>query len=603
MSGALQADLDWFALLWRVCDGVAAPVECAQLDEILHNDADARRQYLYYVALVSDLGSEGNAAPRALVTGMSHDAGSERAGALPPAAEGGLRKTSVLGFLRPIATSLAQFDLTSRVLVIAISSLLTGYFAIVLGMVAWDHVRRAGEVSESRQAVARVSEAMVSEAMVSAERNIRWAGAESSKVGQKLATGSLRLQQGAVEFTLGGGTRVVVEGPAEFEVVNEARIRLGRGRLLAQVPKSAVGFTVAAPTAEVVDLGTEFDVEVDSGGSTDVHVVTGRVEVKPADKRGTARSGGRAIVAGQAIRVAIGDPTPVRIEYSGAHFEAVRSEMVAAAARKPTVDDFLRGAPIWLGNLFDDPPSTRLTDAVHTDTYKAVPKGHATLGVERVFHAGKFIGSDDGAEFWDGTGKLQIAPHLVLEVATLGWKGIRSGGICNDAYSRYEGTLIPTGGISTRNTLPVAQDAPKIEEGIGMQADAMLTFDLDEIRAAGDLAGRKMVFWSVHAGIADGQQAPRNVASVYMLAIVSTASGEVVAAQCNGSNVRMIEHDDVWSVAELPGRPLNGLDDPVPFLVRIPADARYLTLVTTIAGDTNRMDISVWSGACLKVVP
>ena len=80
-----------------------------------------------------------------------------------------------------------------------------------------------------------------------------------------------------------------IEGPAEFTPRSADRIEFVRGRLVAYVPRQARGFTVGTPSAEVVDLGTEFGVEVDAQGGTDLHVIRGRVEVKPTAQPGSRR--------------------------------------------------------------------------------------------------------------------------------------------------------------------------------------------------------------------------------------------------------------------------------------------------------------------------
>lgn len=81
-----------------------------------------------------------------------------------------------------------------------------------------------------------------------------------------------------IEFAT--GARVVLEAPAEFVPQSAGRSLLTRGRLVAHVPARATGFTVATPMVEVIDLGTEFGVQVDDARSTDVHVLRGEVEVK-----------------------------------------------------------------------------------------------------------------------------------------------------------------------------------------------------------------------------------------------------------------------------------------------------------------------------------
>lgn len=71
-----------------------------------------------------------------------------------------------------------------------------------------------------------------------------------------------------------------------------SRVELSCGRLSAFVPPRAVGFIVDTPTATVVDLGTEFIVDVSADGTTGVLVQTGTVDVSttsPAEPRTTKR--------------------------------------------------------------------------------------------------------------------------------------------------------------------------------------------------------------------------------------------------------------------------------------------------------------------------
>lgn len=83
------------------------------------------------------------------------------------------------------------------------------------------------------------------------------------------------------------GAVVVVEGPAELEFVNADRLICHRGRLRAHVPHQAEGFAVVSPNVELVDLGTEFGMDVSDDGSASVHVFDGKVELYES---GTDRS-------------------------------------------------------------------------------------------------------------------------------------------------------------------------------------------------------------------------------------------------------------------------------------------------------------------------
>jgi hypothetical protein len=87
----------------------------------------------------------------------------------------------------------------------------------------------------------------------------------------------LSLQSGAAEVALENGVRLVLAGPCEVQLVNEMRGRVFRGSVVAKVPAAAHGYTLTTPSAQVIDLGTEFGVSVDGSGKSEVHVFKGEV--------------------------------------------------------------------------------------------------------------------------------------------------------------------------------------------------------------------------------------------------------------------------------------------------------------------------------------
>ena len=154
------------------------------------------------------------------------------------------------------------------------------------------------------------------------------------------------LRSGFMEITYDSGARVILQGPATYEVESKQGGFLSLGKLTARVERqSAVGsrqsavspqseslptahyplptdrgskgertanlarsqkerepttslaprpsplFSVCTPTAIVTDLGTEFGVEVERTGATRSHVFQGRIEVRAA---GTGKGDGRA---------------------------------------------------------------------------------------------------------------------------------------------------------------------------------------------------------------------------------------------------------------------------------------------------------------------
>lgn len=126
--------------------------------------------------------------------------------------------------------------------------------------------------------------------------------------GQRLA-----LEGGVAELTLHSGVVVVMRGPAEIELVSPMRVRARRGTVRARVGETAKGFVLETPTTEVIDLGTEFGVDIDTeSGATDVVVFDGSVDLRytaQADRKPLATRAGasgretRLLRSGEALRV------------------------------------------------------------------------------------------------------------------------------------------------------------------------------------------------------------------------------------------------------------------------------------------------------------
>lgn len=137
----------------------------------------------------------------------------------------------------------------------------------------------------------------------------RWSSADSSmQKGMRLGMNRspLVLQEGLAELHFDNGARIVVEGPAEFQISAEDRIRLGYGRLFARVPREAIGFTVKTFSAQIVDLGTEFGVDCGLHGDTSLHVLKGKTVLIAGDKfnKGSVEvTGGAAKKVSAATRI------------------------------------------------------------------------------------------------------------------------------------------------------------------------------------------------------------------------------------------------------------------------------------------------------------
>jgi hypothetical protein len=132
----------------------------------------------------------------------------------------------------------------------------------------------------------------------------RWEDAEAAVApGDELAAGStLRLRRGIVEVVFGHGAKVLLQGPADLEMVSISDAFLHRGTLTARVESAeAKGFELHTPGMKFVDLGTEFGVKVRENGVQEVHVFRGKVE---ASGQWSRTSGQWPVAGGQSEQVA-----------------------------------------------------------------------------------------------------------------------------------------------------------------------------------------------------------------------------------------------------------------------------------------------------------
>jgi hypothetical protein len=109
---------------------------------------------------------------------------------------------------------------------------------------------------------------------------------EAPKAGAVLQSGRLRLRQGRLTLAFFSGVSLTVEGPADLELLGADRVFCHQGRLRARVPRGAEGFTVLAAGYEIVDLGTEFGLNLEPGGKARLMVFEGEASVSVLNKDG-----------------------------------------------------------------------------------------------------------------------------------------------------------------------------------------------------------------------------------------------------------------------------------------------------------------------------
>ncbi len=132
-------------------------------------------------------------------------------------------------------------------------------------------------------------------ALVTRLVDVVWEADQSPlEVGDALSPGRLAIVSGFTQIEFFCGATVIVEGPAELDLKSATLAKVHHGRLRAQVPPAARGFSLELDDMKVVDLGTEFGVSMTPDGA-DVQVFDGEVELHTPEKSK------RLLTAGQAV--------------------------------------------------------------------------------------------------------------------------------------------------------------------------------------------------------------------------------------------------------------------------------------------------------------
>lgn len=252
-----------------VCHGSAMESEMRALNELLRSSARARDEYLLRVELHTLLASEPALFSESLATNRETD--------LPPGS--GVRKCSAAldradhnrKWQRTAALQDAGAPVSQRTQKRLAPALTLAACLVLTAIGVWN--------LSLKQPATRTGATSTAVAMLTRVVDARWGqNTGPMRVGSALDPGWLRLESGLVQVVFYSGARVVIEGPAEFQLVSTSEAVCPTGRLLAEVPQAARGFRIKTDQLNVVDLGTTFGIDA-TRGRTEVHVFKGTVEL------------------------------------------------------------------------------------------------------------------------------------------------------------------------------------------------------------------------------------------------------------------------------------------------------------------------------------
>ena len=105
---------------------------------------------------------------------------------------------------------------------------------------------------------------------------------------EDLIEGDYQLEQGSARFDFFAGVSVELEAPGTFTVVSPVHMNVQQGNLAVEVHDARSMFKITSSKSAYVDLGTEFSINVDQDGSSELHVYEGSVLASSLSKQGNS---------------------------------------------------------------------------------------------------------------------------------------------------------------------------------------------------------------------------------------------------------------------------------------------------------------------------
>lgn len=258
--------------------------------------------------------------------------------------------------------------------------------------------------------------------------------AESLSAGSTLAPSMLRLQSGALLIEFFSGATVVLEGPAEFEVLSINEGHLLSGKLNAHVPPQAHGFTIKTSAGDIVDHGTDFGVNMAANKPHELHVFAGKVEVKSEDQSIDVQMGEAIQLGPSNTQVFDADRSAFLVEQ-----EVIRQSRLASKRRLAQWRDRSRALSNDSATLYH----LRLDTSHETSDSRRVLVNSANGSAPN--SGGSLVGSQRATGRWHGKSGVSFGGHAdrirltisrpMKDVTLLAWVNVQS-------LSRWQNSLL-----------------------------------------------------------------------------------------------------------------------------------------------------------------
>lgn len=313
-------------LLSRMLDGELSADERRDLDHLLAESEAARQEYMDFVEVHAFLRKQLSP----VILPGARPRSPDVAAAVGKSLRDSIEKSALLKayyfFVQPTPFSMTVAGLVMVAVIAAMAFMTPPFFRAMTS-------RDEEGPSDAHRIVAELT----------GMNDATWdASADQLRHGDFLRPGRrVALAHGHVQVTYRDGAVVTIKGPAEYVVADLGRGELRFGRMLAEVPKSAIGFRVATPACEVEDQGTRFGLQVAESGASEVIVLEGAISVV---RESTPR------VVAERVQLVAGQGATV-------------SARSGAIARLDSVDSITMSAYRELGDRNFNPPFVPIANA------------------------------------------------------------------------------------------------------------------------------------------------------------------------------------------------------------------------------------------------
>ncbi|MDB4484494.1 LamG domain-containing protein, partial [bacterium] len=113
--------------------------------------------------------------------------------------------------------------------------------------------------------------------------SVEWPEGTTFREGDALSAETLHLESGTASIQFFSGATMTIEGPTEISLLSAWEATCHEGSVRMHVPPAARGFKLHSPSTEIIDLGTEFGLQV-RDGEGHIEVFDGEIALTHRDE-------------------------------------------------------------------------------------------------------------------------------------------------------------------------------------------------------------------------------------------------------------------------------------------------------------------------------